>query len=108
MARSSPQSERGFIIVAVLWMLAALAALASVYSIYASNTAMASHVEDDRLQAEASLKAGVELAAAQLSAGQPAAQLPGAGQAPTQPPGAQATAQLTGGETPTRPTFGDF
>jgi general secretion pathway protein K len=72
MARATPNSERGFIIVAVLWMLAALATLASVYSIYASNTAMASHVEDDRLQAEASLKAGVELAAARLSAGQAA------------------------------------
>ena len=60
--------QRGFIIVAVLWMLAALAVLASIYSVYASNSAAASHGTDDRLQSEASALAGVELVAAQLTA----------------------------------------
>ncbi len=58
----------GFILIAVLWIIAALATLASIYSIYAVNTAAASHVADDRLQAEASIRAGVELAAFQLLA----------------------------------------
>jgi general secretion pathway protein K len=78
--RFARRTDAGFVLIAVLWMLAALATLASAYSIYVSNTAAASHVEDDRLQAEASMRAGVELAAAQLTSG-PAA---------------------------TRPTFGDF
>jgi general secretion pathway protein K len=72
--------QRGFIIVAVLWMLAALAILASVYAVYASNAAAASHVADDRLQTQASVLAGVELVAAQLTAASEA----------------------------TRPSFGDF
>lgn len=77
MARAD-NSQRGFIIVAVLWMLAALATLASVYAIYVANTAAASHVSDDRLQAEASMRAGVELAAAKLTTG-PAATRPTSG-----------------------------
>jgi general secretion pathway protein K len=71
MARAS-DSERGFIIVAVLWMVAALATLASAYAIYVANAAAASHVADDRLQAQASMLAGVELVAGQLLAGPPA------------------------------------
>lgn len=65
--RSAPADD-GFILVAVLWIVAALATLASIYSIYASNAAAASHVGDDRLQAEASIRAGVELAAFQVLA----------------------------------------
>jgi general secretion pathway protein K len=61
-------AARGFILIAVLWIIAALATLASIYSIYAIRTAAASHVADDRLQAEASIRAGVELAAFQLLA----------------------------------------
>ena len=61
-------AANGFILVAVLWIIAALATLASIYSIYAVNTAAASHVADDRLQAQASIRAGVELAAFQLLA----------------------------------------
>jgi general secretion pathway protein K len=67
---ANPQQEdraQGFIIVAVLWILAALAGFASVYSLYVSNTAIAAHVSDDRLQAEASILAGVELTAFRLS-----------------------------------------
>jgi general secretion pathway protein K len=58
----APLAEAGFVLVAVLWMLAALASLALVYSAYTANTAVASHVFDDRLQAEASIRAGLELA----------------------------------------------
>jgi general secretion pathway protein K len=46
----------------VLWILAALATLASIYSSYTVNTAAASHIPDDRVQAEASIRAGVEMA----------------------------------------------
>ncbi|WP_158818613.1 general secretion pathway protein GspK [Methylocapsa sp. S129] len=59
-------SESGFILVAVLWMIMALATLALIYSVYVSRTVATSHVTDDRLQAEASIRAGVELAAYQL------------------------------------------
>ena len=65
-ATSAPElggrAEAGFVLVAVLWILAALAALASIYSSYTVNTAAASHVADDRVQAEASIRAGVEMA----------------------------------------------
>jgi general secretion pathway protein K len=46
----------------VLWILAALATLASIYSSYTVNTAAGSRVADDRVQAEASIRAGVEMA----------------------------------------------
>ncbi len=57
--------DSGFVLVAVLWILAALAMLASIYSSYALNTAVASHMSDDRLQAEASVRAGIEMTAFQ-------------------------------------------
>jgi len=62
---SSPSKSRnaGFVLVAVLWILAALATLASIYSAYALQTVDASHVLDDRLQADASVRAGIELTA---------------------------------------------
>lgn len=56
----------GFIIVAVLWILAALAALASVYAVYAANTAMAVRMYDSRLQTEALMTAALELTAYHL------------------------------------------
>jgi general secretion pathway protein K len=63
--QSRPRVESGFVLVAVLWILAALATLASIYSVYTVNTAAASHVSEDRLQAEASIRAAVEMAAFQ-------------------------------------------
>jgi len=63
--RSDQGANSGFVLVAVLWILAALATLASIYSTYAVNTADASHVADDRVQAEASVRAGIEMAALQ-------------------------------------------
>jgi general secretion pathway protein K len=58
----------GFIIVAVLWILAALATLALIYSVYARETALNFVSHDERLQAEALAESGVELAAYQLTA----------------------------------------
>jgi general secretion pathway protein K len=59
---SVTRAEAGFVLVAVLWILGALATLASIYSSYTINTAAASRVADDRVQAEASIRAGVEMA----------------------------------------------
>ena len=61
-AKSARRAEAGFVLVAVLWILAALATLASIYSSYTINTAASSRVADDRVQAEASIRAGVEMA----------------------------------------------
>jgi len=63
---AGPSSEQGFVIVAVLWLLAALAALATIFSVYLSNSARALAVNDTALQAQALVSAGVELTAYQL------------------------------------------
>ncbi len=60
--KSATRADAGFVLVAVLWILAALATLATVYSSYTVNTAGGSRVADDRVQAEASIRAGVEMA----------------------------------------------
>ena len=59
--KSEGHAESGFVLVAVLSILAALATLASIYSAYAVNTVNGSHVADDRVQAEASIRAGLEM-----------------------------------------------
>ena len=61
--------DEGFIVVAVLWILAALATLASVYAIYVANTVSAARVHDDRIQAQALVSAAVELTAYQIDSG---------------------------------------
>jgi general secretion pathway protein K len=62
-----PQSGNdGFIIVAVLWILAALATLVSVYAIYVTNSAIAVTASGDAIIADPLVSAGVELAAYQL------------------------------------------
>ena len=58
----------GFIVVAVLWILGALAMLVSIYAVYVTNAAAGLDVNDDRLQAEASMSAALELTAHQLAA----------------------------------------
>jgi general secretion pathway protein K len=63
---AGPSSEQGFVIVAVLWLLAALAALATIFSVYLSNSARALAVNDTALQVQALVSAGVELTAYQL------------------------------------------
>ena len=65
--RPSATSEQGFVLVAVLWILAALAGLATIFSIYLSNSARALAVSDAGLQAEALVSGSLELAAYQLA-----------------------------------------
>jgi general secretion pathway protein K len=60
--------SRGFIVVAVLWILAALSALVVIYLGYVTNTAVVVGTSTDRIQTEALVTAGVELAALQLTA----------------------------------------
>jgi general secretion pathway protein K len=69
MGRSAAASDnaRGFIVVAGLWILAALAALVLIYLTYVTNTAVVVATGADRVQGEALISAGVELAAFQLS-----------------------------------------
>jgi general secretion pathway protein K len=64
---ASATSEHGFVLVAVLWIVAALSALAIIFSVYLSNSAQALAVNDTALQAEALVSASVELTAYQLS-----------------------------------------
>lgn len=59
-------SERGFVLVAVLWILMALSALTVIFSLYLSNSAQALAVNDSSLQVEALVSAGVELTAHRL------------------------------------------
>ena len=57
----------GFIVVAVIWLLAALATFASIYALYVIDTAAAFRAYDDHLRAEALVSGAVELAAYQLT-----------------------------------------
>lgn len=58
----------GFVVVAVLWILAALATLATVYALYVRETAAAFLGHNERLEAQALARGGVELAVYQLTA----------------------------------------
>ena len=58
---------RGFIVVAVLWILAALSALVLIYLTFVTNTAVVVAGSTDRVQTDALVTAGVELAAYQLT-----------------------------------------
>jgi general secretion pathway protein K len=62
--------ERGFIIVAVLWITLALATLASIYATYVVRTAYTVGPSDDRVAAEALFNAALELTAYRLSVGE--------------------------------------
>jgi general secretion pathway protein K len=99
------QNADGFILVAVLWIIAALATLATIFSVYVINTATAFTVHDERLQAEACTRAAIELAVYQLTANVPGAQQgvqQGAQQQQSGQQGAQQAAQ------PGAPTRGRF
>src|SRR5262245_8634976 len=58
----------GFIVVAVLWLMAALATLAVIYSLSVRESAAAFSTRDDRVRAQALTQAGVELAVAHMTA----------------------------------------
>jgi len=62
-----PSHNEGFIIVAVLWILAALATLASIIAVYVINAANAFAVHDERLQSEALTRAAIELSIYQVA-----------------------------------------
>src|SRR5882757_9496800 len=67
-SRHGDRHARGFIVVAVLWILAALSALVLIYLTYVTNTAVVVAASTDRIQSDALVTAGVELAAYQLTA----------------------------------------
>jgi general secretion pathway protein K len=67
-SRCDHRNTRGFIVVAVLWILAALSALVLIYLTYVTNTAVVMAVSTDRVQTDALVTAGVELAAYRLTA----------------------------------------
>lgn len=58
---------RGFIVIAVLWILAALSGLVLIYLTYVTNSAILVRGSTDRIQTEALIQAGVELSALQLA-----------------------------------------
>lgn len=91
-ARRSGASA-GFILVAVLWILAALATLAVIFSVYLANTAVSLSLSDGDLQTESLVYAALELTAYQVTPGEGAG-----GQAGGQNAGVQqnAGAQNTG------------
>ncbi len=60
-------AERGFVIVAVLWIIMALSALAAIFSMYLSASARALALNDTALQIEALVSASLELTAYQLT-----------------------------------------
>jgi general secretion pathway protein K len=68
MRRSPRRHERGFIIVAVLWIMLALSTLAAIYAAYVVRTAYAVGASDDRVGAEALFTAALELTAYQMTA----------------------------------------
>jgi general secretion pathway protein K len=69
MATYSPRqpARNGFIVVAVLWILAALAALVAVYNVYVVDSAAAFAVDDERFRAKSLTSAAIELVAYQLT-----------------------------------------
>lgn len=67
MGHPDRRTERGFVLIAVLWIVAALAALAMIFSAFLANSARAISVNDNALQAEALVSAAVELTAYKLT-----------------------------------------
>jgi len=63
---SPRQSQRGFVIVAVLWILVALSSLAMIFALYLSASAQAMAIGDTALQNEALVSAAAELSAYRL------------------------------------------
>jgi general secretion pathway protein K len=59
-------SQRGFVLIAVLWILVALSVLATIFSVYLSSSARALGMADTGVQVEALVSASLELTAYQL------------------------------------------
>ena len=66
--RPDDRNTRGFIVVAVLWILAALSALVLIYLTFVTNTAVVVAASTERVRSDALVTAGVELATYQLTA----------------------------------------
>jgi general secretion pathway protein K len=66
-AKTHRAGSDGFILIAVLWLLASLATFASIYSVYVINTASAFRTYDDQLRATAFVTGATELVAYVLS-----------------------------------------
>jgi general secretion pathway protein K len=99
-----PKTGSGFILVAVLWIIAALAVLASIFSIYLANTAVSLSLYDGTIQSEELVFASLELTAYQVSA-------PQAAGPQTTGPATRADPNGPGPQTrnaPPPPTRGDF
>jgi general secretion pathway protein K len=126
MARAGRQPETtggavaassGFILVAVLWILAALATLAVIFSVYLANTAVSLSLSDDDIQTQALVYAALELTTYQVTppegaggpGGLPAGGAAAAGGAPAggAPAGGLAPPR-TNRDTPPPPARGDF
>lgn len=88
----------GFILVAVLWIIAALAALAAIFSVYLANTAVSLSLNNNAIQSEALVYASLELTAYQVTA------------PPKQPglPGQPGPATRQDPDVPPPPARGDF
>jgi general secretion pathway protein K len=67
-SRHRYRSARGFLVVAVLWILAALSALVLIYLTFVTNTAVVVAASTERVRSDALVTAGVELATYQLTA----------------------------------------
>jgi len=65
-SRPLTSSEQGFVLVAVLWLLAALALLVTIFTVHLSASVRAVSLNDDAPKTEALVSAGVELAAYRL------------------------------------------
>jgi general secretion pathway protein K len=66
-AKTRQTASEGFILVAVLWLLAALATFASIYAAYVIDTAAAFRTYDDHLRAEGLVSGAVELVVYRLT-----------------------------------------
>lgn len=103
--RRRANTSRGFILVAVLWILAALATLVVIFSIYLANTAVSLSLGDSDLQTESLVYAALELTAYQVS--DKGAQTPAAVAAPAA--GALPSGQSgRNPDVPPPPVRGDF
>ena len=58
--------ERGFVLVATLWLLAALATLAAILAVYMRDAAVAGSLREDELRIEAAERSAVELMALRI------------------------------------------
>jgi general secretion pathway protein K len=86
--------SEGFILVAVLWILAALATLVTIFSLYLARTAVSLSVNDSDVQTEALVAASLELTAYQVPPPKPGG---APGSAPGSAPGAPPAPSPVGG-----------